>query len=98
MITHVVLMRLNNQDDRNEALVRLRAMRGKIPSLLDLKCGTDLHHGDSASHAFDLVLLTVHADAAGLAAYQAHPAHQEFANWVLPRRAGRAVVDSADLA
>ncbi|MGP1667141.1 MAG: Dabb family protein [Rhodanobacter sp.] len=92
-------MKLNDQNDRDEALVRLRALSGKIPTLLSLTCGTEaLHSGDSAMHAFDLVLVTEHADAAGLTAYQEHPAHQDFANWVLPRRLARAVVDTANFA
>jgi hypothetical protein len=94
VLTHVVLFTLTDSDDKPEALTRLRAMRGRIPSLLSLKCGGNSLTGPNAS---DIVLISEHADAAGLADYVEHPVHQELISWLRPRLSGRSVVDSTDL-
>ena len=69
-------------------------MVGQIPSLLGLRAGTNVNPTDAAA---DVVLITEHADAAGLADYAGDPVHQEFLAWLRPRMAARTVVDSLDL-
>ncbi len=93
-MTHVVMFTLANAADRSEFLERLRSLVGAIPSLLDLECGSDESGKDSAA---DIVLITRHADAAGLASYVEHPTHQELVEWIRPRVTGRVVVDTSDL-
>jgi len=46
--------------------------------------------------SYDLWLVTTHDSAETLGAYQVHPAHQVFRDWVGPRLAARAVVDSEE--
>ncbi len=91
---HVVMFRLQDPVDAAEAVDRLRAMSGRIPSLLSLRAGRATNSGEGAG---DLVLITEHADAAGLADYAAHPVHQELLGWIRPRIADRTVVDTVDL-
>lgn len=95
MLTHVVMFSFSDPADVAEATVRLRGLRGKIPSLLSLKCGTNIREGE---HALQLVLVTEHESLAGLLAYIDHPVHRELAAWLTPRISRRAVVDTLDLA
>lgn len=96
MITHVVLLGLTDADDCPEALDRLRALPAQIPELLTLRCGQALA-SSAATGGLNLVLITEHANEAGLAGYQDHPVHKEFLEWIQPRLATRAAVDTDDL-
>ncbi|HNE87954.1 MAG TPA: Dabb family protein [Actinomycetota bacterium] len=91
MITHIVMMKLHDSDDRVEAATRLRDMEGRIPELLSLEVLID---DLGRPGAYDLVLRSTHADEAGLLAYVEHPVHQELLVWLRPRLADRAVVDA----
>jgi hypothetical protein len=91
-LTHAVMFTLHDSADAAAAVSRLRAMIGRIPSLLDLQAGTSA--GGGAPH---VLLLTRHEDVAGLQAYAEHPVHQELLAWIRPRIADRVVVDTADL-
>lgn len=95
MLTHIVMFSFSNPADIAEAVVRLRGLQGKIPSLLSLKCGTNAREGE---HALEVVLVTEHESLAGLLAYIEHPVHQELVGWLSPRISKRAVVDTLDLA
>jgi len=95
MLTHMVAMRLTDPEDAPEAVQRLRAMRGHIPSLIDVRAGTNINPTEAAA---DVLLLTEHDDERGLADYQAHPVHQELLTWLGPRLRERVVVDSTDMA
>lgn len=95
MITHVVLYRLHDPEDLDEAIARLRGMAGRIPSLRSVRAGRDSNSGPAA---FELVLITEHDSAEALAAYQQDPYHREIVAWLSPKIRDRAVVDSADLA
>lgn len=91
MITHVVLLKLTDPNDRSEAISRLKALAEAIDEVETLACGTD----DYASPgAFDIVLVTTHRDSIGLNAYQSHTVHREFIDWLKPRLEARAVVDT----
>jgi hypothetical protein len=37
--------------------------------------------------------VSTHDDVDGLRAYQTHPVHEEFGDWVRPRLSGKSVVD-----
>ncbi len=91
-LTHVVMFTLHDSADADEAALRLRAMAGRIPALHGLRVGTSAN--GEAPH---LVLLTEHADVAGLQAYAKHPVHEDLLAWFRPRIAARSVVDTADL-
>ncbi|MDZ7576816.1 MAG: Dabb family protein [Candidatus Nanopelagicales bacterium] len=93
--THVVMFRLADPDDVEEALVRLRGMAGRIRSLRSVRAG---RNSNASPAAFDVVLVTEHDDPAGLAEYAAHPVHQEVLEWLKARWTDRAVVDTDRLA
>lgn len=91
-LTHAVMFTLAEPGDAAEAAKRLRAMAGRIPSLLSIEAGTSADGG--APH---LLLVTRHDDAKALQDYQDHPVHQELLGWIRPRIVGRTVVDSVDV-
>ena len=91
VITHVVVMKLHDPADQIEAVERLRAMEGQIPSLLSLEVLADDLHRDGA---YDIYLRSTHADDRGLVEYIEHPVHVELLQWLRPRLAARAVVDA----
>ena len=90
MLTHVVLFYLADPADAEEVVRRLLAMEGRIPALLGVEAGVDQLPADRSAH---VALITRHADAGGLAAYNEHPVHQELLAWVKPRVARTAKVD-----
>lgn len=90
MITHVVLFRLNDPDDADEARRRINALRGRIPQIRSLSAGVDAGRDDSR---WQVALVSTHDDWDALEAYGRHPAHVEFLDWMRPRVAERAAVD-----
>jgi len=74
MITHVVLVKLKDQRDRNiesmEAL--LRSLNGRIPSLRQLEVGKDIVRSE---RAYDIALIAKFDDLHGLRGYRTHPLH-----------------------
>ncbi len=74
MIRHVVLWKLKNRADAPALAARLEALNGRIPGLIRLTAGADVL-GEAQSA--DLALVADLESVEALAAYQAHPAHQE---------------------
>ena len=94
MLTHVVLFTLNNRDDADEILSRLRDLRSQIPSLISLRCGKN---SIAKPNSWDIALVTEHADADGF--YRNTPLTLftwSWSRWLASRLASRAVVDSID--
>lgn len=83
-------MKLSDRADAPEAKRRLEELPAAIPALASLRADLDTLRLDGSS---DLALVTTHADAGALRAYQEHPAHQAFLAWLRPRLASRAAVD-----
>lgn len=94
MITHVVLFRVAEPvaDNAEAIAARLRAMEGVVAGLDAIEVGVDLNRGP---RAYDLCLITRHADEAALAAYQADPRHGEVKDFIAGVSTGAAVVDFA---
>jgi hypothetical protein len=90
MLTHVVLFRFADLAVAAECRDRMLAMKGQIPSLLDIEVGVDITRAD---RSLDLALITRHADLAGMEAYQVHPVHQALLTWVKPRVQQAVAVD-----
>lgn len=90
MLTHVVVVKLKDPTDAPEAVQRLLAMEGRIPALQSIEAGA--HNGVDPRGA-DVVLITRHADAAGLRAYAGHEVHLDLISWLKPRLASAQVVD-----
>lgn len=91
MITHVVMMKLHDRRDTDDAVRRLAAMAGRIPTLRSVQVLPD---SLARPGAFDLVLISTHDDAVGLQAYVDHDVHQDVLAWLRSRLADRAVIDA----
>lgn len=95
MIRHVVAWKLATTDpsERAEQARKvaddLRALHGVVPSLRQISIGPDIVGGGN----WDVALVADFADAAGLDAYQSHPAHQAVVGYVRSVVAERVAVD-----
>ena len=101
MLTHIVWWTFKpeangNAAAANAALVKqsLEGLRGKIPELKELKVGVNVL--GSSTRTADLVLVTFHDDAEGLAAYAAHPEHQKVVELLKQVVATREAIDFID--
>lgn len=77
LVEHLVLIQLQPDAAREEVegvLAGLRALRGKVPGILDLQCGWNFSPG--RDHGFHLGVRVRFTDRAALAAYGPHPEHQ----------------------
>ncbi|CAB4956794.1 unannotated protein [freshwater metagenome] len=90
MITHVVVFTFIDQNIREEVKARLEALPGRIPAISTLTVGVDVLGTPTSGH---LALISTHDDLDALEVYRHHPAHVEFAEWVLPQVTSRVVVD-----
>lgn len=92
MLTHVVLFKMNDPVVENAAAVaaRLRAMEGKVAGLASITVGVDVNRGP---RAYDVCLITTHADEDALNTYQADAAHGEVKAFIGGVSSGAAVVD-----
>lgn len=72
MIRHIVLFKLNDRADAEEAAATLRGMDGKIESLRSLEAGVNVVESD---RAYDVAVHTTFDDLAGLKIYADHEVH-----------------------
>jgi hypothetical protein len=73
-----------------EAKTRLEALPATIAPIRSLEVGEDLVGSPASAH---LCLITTHDDLDGLRAYQDHPDHHTFAQWLRPKLSARSVCD-----
>ena len=94
MIEHVVLMRWREDASREaieRVIVELRGLKDKIPSIVDLSCGTNF---SDRSNGYTHGLVVRFKDRAGLDEYGPHPEHQRVVqNFLAPIRADVLAVD-----
>ncbi|MBC8205700.1 MAG: Dabb family protein [Kiritimatiellaeota bacterium] len=89
MIKHIVVWPMKDDvtdAQKTEMKLRLMALNGKIPQLLNIEVGIDDDNGTMS-------LTSEFNSDADLATYQAHPEHQDVVAFVKPLVAGRAVCD-----
>jgi hypothetical protein len=76
MLKHVVTWNVKDKTQKAAHCARakeaLEGLRGKIPGLVAIECGSDIGSGSAAA---DFILLSEFTDAAALALYQDHPLH-----------------------
>ena len=79
MITHVVLVKLKNQDTQNieSTYALLKTLNGRIPSVRHLEVGRDVSR---SARSYDIVLIAKFDDLTGLQAYLTHPNHVPVSN------------------
>ncbi|MFT3797224.1 Dabb family protein [Microbacterium sp.] len=94
-IRHVVAWKLAAEDPAERAAQAqkisedLAALRGVVPSIVDLTIGPDVVGGGN----WDVALVADFADQAGLDAYQTHPDHQAVVGYVRSVVSDRVAVD-----
>lgn len=94
MITHIVLMKFKadvGPAQRHEAVQRLRAMVGRVPSVRELSVG--LHGAPSSARSADLGLVVRLADFAALAEYADDPVHVDVKHFLAGLLESSSVVD-----
>jgi len=88
MIEHIVLFRWTegaSQDAINNAIAELRNLKGKIPGIVDLTCGTNF---SDRAKGYTQGLVVRFKDRSALEAYGPHPEHQRVVqNFITPIRA-----------
>ena len=86
-VQHVVLFRFPHPLGPAES-AEMRALVAAWPERIGgfraVRFGTDLN-GGARARGFQFLLVTEHDDVAGLRAYQQHPVHLAFADWVFSR-------------
>jgi quinol monooxygenase YgiN len=90
MIKHIVMWKLKNKADAEIIKDKLEALRGKIPGLLHVEVGIDFSDSEQSA---DVVLYSELESRQALAAYQAHPEHQNVVPLVKAAALSRTVVD-----
>ncbi len=80
MLVHIVMFQFK-EENKGENLSRVKAMLEALPAQIDtlksMEVGIDISHSE---RSFDLSLISVFDDQAGLDVYVPHPAHQEVVN------------------
>jgi hypothetical protein len=95
MIRHIVTWRLATDDPTERAAQArkiagdLLALRGVVPSIVDITVGPDVVGGGN----WDVALVADFTDRAGLDAYVSHPDHQVVVTYVRSVVADRVAVD-----
>jgi len=95
MIRHIVAWKLKSEDPVEKAAqaqkmsADLMALKGLVPSIIDIAVGPDVVGGDN----WDIAIVADFADQSALDAYQQHPDHQAVAGYVRSVVGERASVD-----
>ncbi len=90
MIRHIVMFRLHDKADADEAVAQLRSMDGKIESLRSLEAGVNVVDSD---RAYDVAIHTTFDDLAGLKVYADHPEHAPVIKWMHAHTSAAASID-----
>ncbi|HSR88081.1 MAG TPA: Dabb family protein [Pontiella sp.] len=93
MIKHIVMWKFREdaaEADKLEMKRQLEALKGVVPSLLQIEVGMDIVGTDASK---DMVLTTLFNSLSDLQAYADDPAHLKVVEFVKPLVSERAVVD-----
>lgn len=94
MIEHIVLFRWTDaasQEAKDNVMAELRQLKGKIPGIVDLTCGTNF---SERSKGYTHGLIVRFTDRAARDAYGPHPEHERVVkDFINPIRADVLVVD-----
>ena len=94
MIKHIVMFHLkeeNKEENIKEALKRLSTFPDEIPTLKGFEAVVNAPEADCTN--CDLALVCDFEDIDGLNAYQVHPSHVAFGNFIKAVRLDRACID-----
>ena len=90
MVKHVVCMKFGDRKEAEKVAVLLRALEGKVPTLLSMEVGLDFMQ---SPRSYDLVLIATYADRAALDAYTVHPEHKKVQQYIHGVREAVVAVD-----
>ncbi len=93
MIKHIVMWKFKDgaaEAEKLEMKRQLEALKGTVPSLVDIEMGLDLSRKEAS---MDMVLYSEFQTLEDLAAYAVHPEHLKVVEFVKPLVCDRAVVD-----
>ncbi len=93
MLKHIVMWKFKDgvaEADRLEMKRQLEALKGAVPSLVDIEIGLDLSKKEAS---MNMVLYSEFQTLEDLAAYAVHPEHLKVVEFVKPLVCDRAVVD-----
>ena len=97
MIKHIVLWTLKNRENQQSpeetaaaVKAKIEGMRGRIPGLLHIEGGIDFTKSEDS---WDIALYAELESREALAGYHVHPAHEEFKEFIGPRRQQRSLID-----
>ncbi|MEM5947683.1 Dabb family protein [Spirochaetia bacterium 38H-sp] len=96
MIKHIVMWKLNNDNDKETALAEARqkllSLRNSLPAelLSSIEVGIN---SDKGTGSHDIVLITEHNNWEALQGYQNHPEHLKIAAYVKENLSQRSCVD-----
>ena len=93
MVKHIVMWTFKAgvaEADKLEMKRQLEALKGLVPSLMNIEIGMNMAVGDAAK---DMVLYSEFQSMEDLAAYAGHPEHLKVVEFVKPLVCERAVVD-----
>lgn len=98
MIKHIVFFKLVDEldgmskvDIQNKLKTDLESLVDSIPELRSMEIG--MNHADAPEVNFDLSLISVFDDMAGLEAYMVHPDHQKVVEFLAKVKKDRACID-----
>lgn len=93
MIKHMVMWKVKDDvpaEDKVEMKRQLEALKGVVPTLIDIEVGIDVLGSDQSK---DVVLYSEFASMDDLQAYNTHPEHLKVVDFVKPRVCERHAVD-----
>ncbi len=95
MLTHVVFFKLkdNSQDHLEKVKKDLLALKDQIPLIKSMEVGIDILRTE---RSFDIVLYTKFDSLEDMNAYQVHPAHVKFAEYIQAAKESVFAVDYED--
>ena len=98
MIRHVVCWKLydeaqGNSKRENSVVIKeqLLNLKNRIPQIQNIEVGINYEKADLKN--YDIVLVADFESIEGLKAYQKHPAHKEFVQFIHPLRSDKIAVD-----
>ncbi|MCM1578240.1 MAG: Dabb family protein [Ruminococcus sp.] len=97
MVKHIVMFKLKNTPDRAEkarlAKAEAEKLQDKVPSLKEYEVVLNAEGADGTN--YDIALICLFEDMAGLAEYQQHSEHKKFGAFIgeLREDGGRACID-----
>ena len=80
MYTNILLLKVKNMDDIDYVMAELCSMKGRIPSLQDIKV-----RRNQRETGYDIVVLASYENSEGMDAYLVDPMHVAVSDNIIPK-------------